>query len=187
MSGFTHLFSPQNLALLSDWLDEMGELYVDLYYPHSAGSSIAYIVRSMDELKSLIAKDNFPEIEVTIFRSRQFPLRGLADAALLEKALKLIPDGELYSIVSFNLDEHPCRFYFKGDGRSHEQFRREFTDVLGETVGIGQEPILVYNGEWIRSHPSEVFVLSVHRNQSYYEPFHKNPEKYNRIINSWRE
>jgi hypothetical protein len=141
----------------------------------------------MHELKSLLTDDNYPEIVITIFRARQFTLRGVANEALLEKALELIPDGQLYSIVKLNLNEHPYRLYFSGDGRSHEQFRREFAEVSGEIVGIGQEPGEVYNDQWIRLHLNEVFILSVHRNQSYYEPYVNNPEKYRQHIDLWQE
>src|SRR4051812_2287712 len=35
--NYLTMFSAQNLALLSDWLADTGELYVDVYVPHSGG------------------------------------------------------------------------------------------------------------------------------------------------------
>ena len=185
--SYLYLFSPHNLALLNDWLQETGELYVDVYHPHTASGSTAFIVRSMNELKSMFSQDSWLEIEITIFRARQFPLRGIADETLLEQALQLIPDGQAYSIATLNLNQHPSRINFHGDGKSHEQFRRDFAEVLGEEVGIGREPSLIYDDKWILSHPSEVLYLSIHRNQNYYEPCSKNPEKYRWLTDLWQD
>ena len=62
------LFSPHNLALLSDWLEETGELYVDVYQVRHGGTGDAYFIYSMRDLKTLIARQYWRELAVTVFR-----------------------------------------------------------------------------------------------------------------------
>jgi hypothetical protein len=184
--SYLAFFTPHNLALLNDWLSETGELYVDVYLPHSGGSSVAYFIHSLKELKSLISQQTWPEISFTVFKQLQFPLRGKADENLLEQALNRIPDGQPYSIVSIPLSRYPSNISWQGNGNSHEELRREFADVLGEEVGIGQEPFDIYDDKWIRYH-HEVFQVSLTKNQNYYEPYAKEPERYKWLEDFWRE
>ncbi len=181
------LFSPHDLALLSDWLRETGELYVDVYRPHSGGGSAAYFIRSMNDFKSLISEQNWPEIDITIYRQMQFPVRGIANEELLERALQQIPDSEEFTIVS--LQGYPSYCKPGSSGQGHEELRREFIDFLGQEVGIGQEPTDVYvrDAKWFHAHSKDVFRLSVTRTRSYYENYAKNPQAYQWLEDSWRE
>ncbi|MCL4250381.1 MAG: hypothetical protein KJ065_19680 [Anaerolineae bacterium] len=154
--NYLSLFSPHNLALLSDWLCETGELYVDIYLPHSGGGSSAYFVRSMNDLKSLIAQQTHPEIEIAVFHNLQYPIRGVADETLLKRALQQIADGDWYTIVSLE-NVYPFSVAWWGNGRSHQELERDFADVLGEKVGIGINPDDAYNGDWRKLHHGEVF------------------------------
>ena len=183
---YSHLFSSHNLALLSDWLSETGDLYVDVYLPHSGSSSSAYFVHSTRDLKSLISQQTHPEIEIAIFHYLQYPIRGIADEILLQRALQQIPDGEQYTIVSLD-NVYPSSVSWWGSGKSHQEFRREFADVLGERVGIGIDPDDAYSGDWRKLPPDEVLVISVLKNQNYYEPYAKAPERYTSIIEQWQE
>ncbi|MBK9747412.1 MAG: hypothetical protein IPO91_11600 [Chloroflexi bacterium] len=83
--NYLHLLSLDNIALLKDWLEETGELYVDIDLPHSGSSGSAYLVRSMNELKLLISRQTHPEIVIAIFHSLQYPIRGIADEILLKQ------------------------------------------------------------------------------------------------------
>lgn len=85
--SYLSLFLPQHLAVLNDWLTETGELYVDVYWPHSGNSGTAYFIRSMSDLNDLVAEQTWPEICFTIFRRLQYPVRGVANDELLEQAL----------------------------------------------------------------------------------------------------
>ncbi|MCB9453820.1 MAG: hypothetical protein H6672_20505 [Anaerolineaceae bacterium] len=189
--NYLNLFSLGNLAMLSDWLEETGELYVDVYFPHSGNSGTAYFIRSLNDLKSLVLLQNWPEIVFTVLRRLQFSLRGVADEQLLEKALQQIPDGHPYEIV--NLRYYPENRNFCGSGKSHDELRRELSEVFGEIVGIGQEPD-VFSGK-LSSNVDEVFEVHVLRknefqiirNQDAYERFSKEPNRYQWIANLWHE
>jgi hypothetical protein len=184
--NYSHLFLPHNLALLSDWLGETGELYVDVYLPHSGGSSSAYFVHSMKDLKSLISQQAHPEIVIAVFHHLQYPIRGVADETLLQQALHQIPDGEWYTIVSLG-NVYPSSVSWWGNGNSHQELRHDFADVLGEKVGIGINPDDAYSGDWRTLRPNEVLTISVLRNQNYYEPYAKDPARYAGVFGLWQE
>ena len=191
---YLSLFSPHNLALISDWLAETNELFVDVYMPHSGGGSAGYFIRSMDEFKSLISRQNWNEIVITVFRGLQFPLRGVADEAFLELCLKQIPDGQFYEMVALSLSQFPSNVAFCGEGKTHSEFRVDFNDRLGEEIGIGAVWPKIDNMDWIISHPHEIFSVDVVRNnqfqvrknQDYYESYAKNPERYQWVIDLWQ-
>ena len=188
------LFSPHNLALLSDWLAETGELYVDVYQVHSGGSGDAYFIYSMRDLKSLIARQDSRELAVTVFRKLQYPLRGVANEDLLKAGLELIPEGEWYTIVSLE-SVYPSYVLKWGVGNTHEEFRQEFAEVLGKRVGIGQNPFdFTLDTAWFLAHTDEAFYVSYTRhnqfaivkNQDFYAPYAQNPEKYQWLIDLWK-
>ncbi len=182
--NYETLFSPHNIALLGDWLAESGELYVDIGLPHSGASGTQYFVRSMSELKALIARQTWPEIGITIFRRMQYPLRGIADEDLLNQALARVPDGQWYHIVSL-ADYFPSPCAFIGSGKSHAELKQDWANILGSSIGFGQDPNDYHDAPWFYSHPNEFFLLSVTKNQNYYESFAKNPEGYKTVIDLW--
>ncbi len=192
--NYLHLFSEPNLAAISDWLNESGELYVDVYLPHSGGGSSAYLIHSIHELKSLITRQSHPEIAISVFRDRQYPLRGIADETLLKQSLHQIQDGDWYSIISLELSLYPSYIAVWGNGRSHKELQRDFADVLGEPIAIGQDPFDVHSPEWFAQHPEKVLIASilrknnytVERNQENYQPFESEPEKYRQILELWQ-
>ena len=161
------MFSAQNFALLSDWLAETGELFVDIYVPHSSGSGLTYLIYTLDDLKALMAQQSSSEILVTIFHHLQYPLRGVADDSLLEVALEYIPDGEWYSILALD-NVFPKPTVLLTSGSSHEQLERDFADISGMSVAIGQNPFDIRkDADWLRSHPDEVFEVSVLSSNQY--------------------
>lgn len=183
--NYLHLLSLDNIALLKDWLEETGELYVDIDLPHSGSSGSAYLVRSMNELKLLISRQTHPEIVIAIFHSLQYPIRGIADEILLKQVLQRIADGEWYTIISLE-SVYPSSVVWCGNGRSHDELRHDFADVLGERVGIGINPADVCS-DWRQLSSEEVLTLSVLRNQNYYEPYVKNPDRYKSVFDLWQE
>lgn len=182
--NYLTLFSPHNLALLSDWLGETGELYVDIHLPHSGATGAAYRLRSLGDLKSLISQQSHPEIAIHIFHYLQYPLRGTANEMLLQQALQQISDGEWYSIISLD-DFYPSSVSWWGNGNTHEELKRDFADILGEKIGMGQNPFDVHTGDWLSLHPNEVLKLAVLRNQNNYDPYLKEPEKFKWVFELW--
>jgi hypothetical protein len=180
--NFLDLFTLHNLALLSDWFEDAGELYVDINLPHSGASSTPYFVRSLQDLKELVAQQDWPEISITIFHRRQYPLRGIVGGELIAKALDYVHDNEWYMIVSPK-DYYPSRCIFYGSGNSHAELRQELQELAGELVGIGRDPF-DYDTTWFHFSP-DIFIVSMTKNQTYYEPFAQHPDKYEWVKKMW--
>lgn len=132
---------------LQEWLTETGELYVDHYRPHSAGPSDTYFVDSVEDLETLITKEKWPNLVVTVFRRLQFPIRGVADDALLARALQEIPEGKQFEIKNL-AERYPSCCECWGSGTSHAELRSDFSEIIGERVGIGLAPNDDYIGTW---------------------------------------
>ncbi len=183
---YLSLFLPSDLALLSDWLKETGELYCDIYLPHSGGGGNPYFLHSLKDLKSLVSQQTHPEIEISIFHHLQYPIRGIANESLLKQALAQIPDGEWYSIVSLSA-VYPSSVSWRGSGNNHKELQSDFSEVLSEKVGIGQNPFDIHANDWFRTHPNEVFQVSVSKTRHYHEPYAREPEKYQWVFEMWQE
>jgi hypothetical protein len=194
--GYERLFAPPDLAMLHDWLQETGELYVDLSYPHSGGSNgSVHFIRSLGELRAIVASDTHPEVDISIFRAKQYPIRGVADEGVLAKAMEQIPDGQRFHILSAEADPlAPCAAIGWGD--CHEELSEEFAQLAGRHVWVGQNPFDVppYN-QFDRFFNSPDQVLVVHywqhpeprlsKNRAAYAPFEAAPDRYRPYIGFW--
>ncbi len=70
--GYESLFAPPDLAMLYDWLQETGELYLDLDRPHSGSrNNSVHFVTSLVELKVIISRETWPDVDIEIFRAKQ--------------------------------------------------------------------------------------------------------------------
>ncbi|MBK8029115.1 MAG: hypothetical protein IPK17_06295 [Chloroflexi bacterium] len=103
----------------------------------------------------------------------------------MKQVLQRIADGEWYTIISLE-SVYPSSVVWCGNGRSHDELRHDFADVLGERVGIGINPADVCS-DWRQLSSEEVLTLSVLRNQNYYEPYVKNPDRYKSVFDLWQE
>ena len=153
------LISPQQRATLQSWLDATGEFFVYVELHHSGGSGTDYFVRSVDDLQKLLSDQTWSEITVTVFRRLQFPIRGMADDALLERALRDIPDGRWFHVARLD-GTYPRSCWWRASGQGHSELREEFQEVRGEFVAIGEHP---FDGDinWFDSNPEEAMIFSV--------------------------
>ena len=179
------LLSPYHLALLSDWLAERHELYVDVDYPHRGGSSTAYFIHSLHDLKDLLIQQSWPELSLTIFRHQQYSLRGVVDHDLTAQALHDIPETTSYHIVSLD-HSYPEPSTFFHSGGSHAELTRALAELIGQRVGIGVNPLDHHDEVWLYGHPNEVFNLTLRTNQNYYAPYAQHSERYQWIEELWR-
>ena len=63
------LFTAHHVSLLADWLDEKGELCLEIYIPYGGGSPTYYGIRSLDDVKHAISKVSPLEIQITIWKN----------------------------------------------------------------------------------------------------------------------
>jgi hypothetical protein len=183
-NSYQALLSIHNLALLNDWLVETKELLVDIDLSHSGGSGKIYIIKSLPELHKLLAEQTWPEIHVTIFREKQYPLRGSVDEKLITQALEAMKNWQSYAIV--RIGEYPTPCEWLDDGKSYEQLRAQLEQNMGEYVGIGANPFEAVDFR-ARDSYTKVFSLIVSKNQNYYEPYAKAPEQYAHIVQEWSD
>jgi hypothetical protein len=188
--GCEHLFGERDLALLHDWLQETGELFMDLDRPHSGGDNgSVYFIRSLAQLKRIVVEEKHPEVSITIFRERQYPIRGTADEKLMAAALDFIPDGEWFSIVS--LGDHPfASCSVVGFGDTHAELREDFIRLRNKSVCFGRNPFDQRNSYF--ETPEDAWVVTSYRqpqkvskNWLFYAPFEAEPERYRSHIDSW--
>lgn len=161
------LLSPEQRGRLQNWLNETDELHVDVYRPRSGGSGVGYFVRRVDELEDLIAKERWPHLVLAIFRRIQYPLRGVADEAMLAQALSQIPEGEWFHLVSLD-HYYPEECHWCGSGDTHEEMRQAFRKITGQRVGFGRNPF-DRDSDWIYQTPDEVMNLDFERHGNHYE------------------
>jgi hypothetical protein len=160
---------------------ESGELCVYIFLPHSPSTGTAWFVHNLADLKSLIAKQDWDEIEITIYRNMQYPVRGIANSDLLDRALKEIPDGACFHI--YNLHDFESSKNNNGPidgGETHDELRRQLSRHFGTEVALGVDPGHE-DGKWIYSHPDQIMFFEVRMNQKYYEPFAEDPSKYSGV------
>jgi len=188
--GYEHLFDERDLALLYDWLQETGELFMDLDRPHSGGSNeTIYFIRSLAQLRRIVTEEEHPEVSITIFREKQYPIRGEADETLMSEALDFIPDGEWFSIASPR--DHPlAACSIVGSGDSHAELREEFIRLSGKNIYFGRNPFDRQNSYF--EMPNDAWVVNSNRhpqkiskNWLFYAPFEAEPKRYRSHIASW--
>ena len=163
--------APVHCKKLEGWLNENGELCVDVYLPKSGGGGNQYFVRSVNDLLALIAQQTWDDLVVTIFRRVQYPIRGVANEELLGKVLHELPDGEWYTILLLEDHCYPNQPQFCGSGDKHEDLSKQFSKFLGHQLAIGRNPF-DYDDTWIQSSPDEVMVLYLQRFGDQYELEH---------------
>jgi len=188
--GYEHLFAEHDLALLYDWLQETGELYMDLDRLHCGGTNNGiHFIHSLTQIKGIIAQEKHPEVSIAIFREKQYPIRGTADETLLAAALDFIPDGEWFSILSLgNGPLAPCSVV--GSGETHAELREGFVRLRGQSVRFGRNPFDRRNSYF--EMPDDAWVLNsyvhpphVAKNWLFYAPFKAGPDRYRSHIDSW--
>ncbi len=176
------LLTEHNLALLSDWLLETHELLVYIYFPHSGGLQDIYVIESLPELRKILSAQTSPEILVYIFREKQFSLRGQVSKPFIERALASVFEGKRYMIIKFRKYPELCEWV--DESNSSIEIKKILENQEGETIGFGIYPFEAINDDKKNAY-TRVFILNVSKNQNYYEPFSKEPERYTGVLSEW--
>src|SRR5262245_55548879 len=190
--NYIGLFTEHHVAMLYDWLTELGELFVRLEYPHSARAGDDYWVRSLDDLRDLISRQTHWELEIHIFRAIIFPIRGNDYSALLQPALREIPEGRPYQIVSLPPYTRDCKYPYECEclatGEGPVELRSDIANLEpGREIAIGVHPFDTSYEEFEQFYGRSVERLSfeVRKNLNYYDKFSNNPAKYQDAIMRW--
>lgn len=70
MFNYKDLITAHHIATLADWLEEKGEVFLQVELPHSGGSGLHQTVRSLGEVKRAVEQIRNPEIEIFIWKNR---------------------------------------------------------------------------------------------------------------------
>ena len=175
--SYETLLTEDDRAGLAEWVAETGELFVYLEFPRAPCAGDWWLVRSVDHLAQLLASVAWPQMEVTVLRRPQLPLRGSVDDDLRRRALELIPDGKWYAIVEIaGRGPFFCKQLSGGD--THAELARDLASIDGKSVAIGLDPIEnsgVDEPGWVFHCPNEAFFLAMRRNRHGWPPYDQTP------------
>ena len=190
--NYIGLFTEHHVAMLYDWLMDLGELFVRLEYPHSGGSGRDYLVRSLEDLRDLISRQTHWELEIHIFRAIIFPIRGNDYSALLQRALQEIPEGQYYQIVALPPHTRDCKYPYECEslatGHGHDELRNGIANLEpGREIAIGVHPFDSSYEEFEQfcGRSVENMSFEVRKNLNWYDNFSNNPAKYQDVIRRW--
>jgi len=190
--NYVGLFTEHHVAMLYDWLTDLGDLFVRLEYPHSASAGDDYLVRSLEELRDLISRQTHSELEIHIFRAIIFPIRGNDYSALLQRALQEIPEGQYYQIVALSPHTRDCKYPYECEslaaGQGHDELRNDIANLEhGREIAIGVHPFDSSYEEFEQFYGRSVEHMSfeVRKNLNWYDKFSNDPAKYQDAIRRW--
>ena len=101
--------------MVHDWLADSGSVFVRVERPHSGGSGDSHTVRSLRDLRALLARETHQEIEVFVFKTATIPDEEL-HRALDRDWVYRHADRVLYIGVHKNrsryepYEQHPTRY-----------------------------------------------------------------------------
>src|SRR5437016_1615130 len=90
--SYPSVYSPAFQQSCKRWLEEQREVLAVFRYSHAAGARDYEFFTSYGDLQDRIGQLR-PRTCVTVWGEPQLPLRGLVDAAFINRALEQIPDG----------------------------------------------------------------------------------------------
>jgi hypothetical protein len=119
---------------LKDWFNTSGELFVELYKPHSGGSGFFYVLNTYAQYEDLMVNAK-PGSIAFVLRDRQLPIRGIVDDGFIANAVNQIPDGEYYAVIEPCV--YPNSFVYLGDGNTHAELKNDLEKLRGVEVWAG--------------------------------------------------
>jgi hypothetical protein len=138
------------LGALEQWFVNQPEILVLIRYPYAAGSKsfefFSSPVAFFERLRELPRR-----AEVTAFRHPQLPLRGVVDAAFVERCIRTIPEGSEFLLVETVRTTYGRASWFHDtDGQTHAELREALEDSRGKAVAVGLYP------PWLKDGPDVI-------------------------------
>lgn len=123
-------------------LCKTGEIACVIRFSHAAGNRSFEFFENINSFKNRLL-DLPPKTSVVLFHEKQFPIRGVVDEALLNRAIVTLPDGEYWTLTRTSLiTEGNQSWYHVIDGNSLAELENELRDswFWGHPVALGPEP-----------------------------------------------
>lgn len=166
---------------------------MEVYRLHGGGDDgRAFFIHSLAQIRKTVAEEQAPDVCISIFREKQYPIRGSADDRLLSAALNLIPYGEWFSILTLgDRESAPC--IVVGLGETHEEMRECFSRLRNKNIRFGRNPYDLPKKYF--EMPDDVWVASssrhsqpnISKNRSSYASFAMEPDRYRSQIALWAD
>jgi hypothetical protein len=131
--------TPAFLERVAAWISEAREVLVIVRYLRAAGAKDFALCRTRQEFESLV-KSMPRGTDIEVFRDRQLPLRGVVDEAFIECAVRMIPYGHEYLLVTTETQPGSRISRFGDIGASHVELQESLADLLGSEVALGACP-----------------------------------------------
>ena len=129
----TSTTDPAFLAQAQQWIASQSELLVLSRYSRAAGSRQYLLFRSADAFQRAL-QTLPPSTSVILLPDAEFPLRGIADKTLLERALALLPEDSEFLILRLETDG------VAWDGVGHGELAEQVAELDGEQLAVGLYP-----------------------------------------------
>ena len=131
------------IARIEEWLNALGEVLIEPYYPYSGFSGTLCFISSLSDFHDMVAKapagERFGAV-FFIYRPPRFPLEGTVDDDFIQLALSEVQDGTWYRIVATDA-YYPAELSTFGEGESRPELEQEFEECRGDRVRLGELPL----------------------------------------------
>ena len=154
--GPLSIHDPLLIQTVERWMYDSTDLFVELHYPHTGSSGDYYLLTTIRDFNELLAGARRGAI-VTVLRKQQYPIRGIVDDDLIDRAIAEVPDGEWYDIVRPWF--YPTMLPLSGGGNNHQQYRKELEELRGEEVFTGRAPSLP--AYWIKNDDEDSIIATI--------------------------
>jgi hypothetical protein len=127
------------LDRVAGWIQQSGEVLVVLRYLRAAGAKDFALCRTTADFELLV--DSMPTgTDIEVFRDPQVPIRGIVDEAFIASALRAIPDGQEYLVVTLETRPGSTISSASEMGCSHRELHESLEELMGTAVALGVCP-----------------------------------------------
>jgi len=145
--------SPTFLSTVQTWIEASGEVFTLIRFHASAGSKSFEFFHSLDAFTGRL-RELQPRTCVTVFRSRQLPLRGQVDEEFIRQTLVLIAEGTEYLVVTLERTTMGATSWFHdAAGESHAELIEDLRNehCYGKQCAVGSYPPWLEDNESVIS------------------------------------
>ncbi len=126
---------------IEKWLQESSDLFVKVYYPHTAGEQYLYLLRTVQDFEQLVSKARSNAI-IFVLRNMQFPIRGIVDDNLIARALELVAPTEAYDIVSPVFFPEKVEYLEESGSTTRAQYLQDLENLRGKVIFTGKAAVM---------------------------------------------
>jgi hypothetical protein len=128
--------TPEYLERVANWISKSGEVLVVLRYLRAAGAKDFALCRSRQEFAAVVDYVSIGT-DIEVFKEPQLPLRGPVTEGFIERAVRMLQDGQEYLLISEETIPS-CRIsQLSRMGDSLHDLREDLQERMGRMVSLG--------------------------------------------------